>query len=449
MSGLPLVPALRTWSAAEPAEAATAGGPSEREVPVTWRVEPGDSALSDHSPEAYRLRSTGEEVVVTAATELGLRRARGILAQLGVGERAGGLSLGEGEWWPDYPVRGLVLDVGRRFVAPEYVRDLLRQLARFGLNTLLLHLNDNEITSLTHRPWEQAQRGFRLRSSDPAWARLASEQAYTRSDWDSFEGLAAELGIAIVPEFDTPAHSLALLEARPDLALDGGDMFDLAQPASTTFVCDLFDAFLDWFAGPAVHIGADEYAKDAEPHYRRHVREVTAHLRDRGRQVWWWGSLAGMGSAAEHYDTDTVVCAWNDEWYGLAEALADGFDVVNLHDGSLYVVPYAEGYYHRDGLDVADLYARWAPHVAGPEHSVSPLAPGLLGAMASVWNDTVDADYDEATMLDLIRPALPVIAQKCAGGAHPTWEELCRRAEDAAPVHAETAWGRGPIRMPS
>jgi hexosaminidase len=81
--------------------------------------------------------------------------------------------------WPDYPVRGFLLDVGRRFVPTATVLDLIHHIARFKLNTFILHLNDNEIVKDTGRSWDAAQHGFRLRSDNPDYAVFAARTVPT------------------------------------------------------------------------------------------------------------------------------------------------------------------------------------------------------------------------------------------------------------------------------
>lgn len=57
-----------------------------------------------------------------------------------------------------------------------------------------------------------------------------------------------------------------------------------------------------------------------------------------------------MHGSTDGYDRDVTICAWNNGWYGLADAHRDGFNFINAFDAELYLVPYAD-YYHGAGLD--------------------------------------------------------------------------------------------------
>lgn len=99
-----------------------------------------------------------------------------------------------------------MLDVGRRFFTPEFVRDYISMMSWYKLNEFQIHLNDNEI--YPSNGWENAYQGFRLVSEDPYFDGLAAEDgAYDREDWQSFEDTAAAHSVTIIPEIDVPAHS--------------------------------------------------------------------------------------------------------------------------------------------------------------------------------------------------------------------------------------------------
>lgn len=371
--------------------------------------------------EGYVLEIDGG-VKITARTVTGVYWGTRSLLQMLVSSVT--LPGGTAVDWPNYPVRGFMLDVGRRFARPEAVRDYIRMMSWFKLNTFMVHLNDNEITKDTKRSWDEAQQGFRL-ASDSAWiAGLASEDgAYSRSDWDSFEDLAERRHVQLVPELDVPAHSRAIIRWRPETGLRGGDsdMLDLAKPETTELVKSLFDEFVPWFRGPAVHFGADEYDKDHGGDYRAFFNTISAHLRSLGKGPVAWGSLSTMSGGAgapgpDGYNRDVVMCAWNNDWYSGQAAVADGYKVINTNDDLLYIVPFAD-YYHGAGLAAQALFESWEPHVFGAGQNLYPGHPQLLGAASAVWNDLVLKDYDEQVVYEMVQPAFGVLAHKMWAGA--------------------------------
>lgn len=419
-----------------PATNATAGEPASGDLVL--RVDPelkvGEGPAQD---EAYRLE-IGDTVIITGRSAVAVRW--GVVTALQLLEQDGTWPCGVAEDWPAYPVRGFMLDVARRFVSAAYLRDIVRFMSWFKLNTFIVHLNDNEITKDTGRAWEEAQHAFRLATVHPELADLAaSSGAYNRADWDALEDLASGCGVTLVPEIDAPAHSRSFIAKHPELGIDGGDsdMLDLSKPGTITFLKRLFSEFLPWFRGPAVHMGADEYRHDLPEQYRTYFNTIAAFLKDHGKQPVAWGSLATMAGDGERgigYDSDVIICSWNNEWYGPRQAVADGFRVINTNDEMLYVVPFAD-YYHGSHLNGPDLWESWEPHVFPDGQSLQPNHPQLLGAVSALWNDLVLLEYDELTMHRMIEPTFGLLAQKMWGSPEPglSYEQLMARVQSLAP----------------
>ncbi|WP_427017386.1 beta-N-acetylhexosaminidase [Pseudarthrobacter sp. P1] len=371
--------------------------------------------------EGYML-CIGETIEIRARTTTGIYWGTRSLLQLLL--RSHALPSGTVVDWPDYPVRGFMLDVGRRFAEPSFIRDYIRFMSWFKLNTFIIHLNDNEIVKDSKRSWNVAQQAFRLSTDNPKFAGLAAtDGAYTRADWDSFEDLAARHHVSLVPEIDAPAHARSFIRWKPDLGLDGGgsDMLDLSKPAATALIKAVFDEFTPWFQGTSVHFGADEYEKNHAESYRLFFNEISSHLRSLGKDPMAWGSLttmsAGAGPATEAgYSRDVVICSWNNDWYGPQAAVGDGYRVINTNDNLLYIVPFAD-YYHGEHLDGRALFEGWEPHVFGPDDALQPQHPQLLGAVSALWNDLVLRDYDEHTIHRMVEPTFGLLAQKMWTGS--------------------------------
>jgi len=360
--------------------------------------------------EGYALDVDPDVLTITAPTRTGVYYGtRSVLQVLVQDDARSAVPVGESLDWPDYETRGFMLDVGRRFFTPEFVRDYIAMMGWFKLNEFQIHLMDNEI-SPAGGDWSAAYDGFRLASDDPAFAGLAStDGAYDREDWQSFEDAAAAHGVQIVPEIEGPAHARSVIRWKPEVGLAGGnsDHLDLANPETTATMKAIYDEFVPWFEGPDVHMGVDEYF--ASPAlFREYFNTMAAHLRDLGKHPRAWGSFTQMHGSAAGYDRDVTINAWNNGWYSGASAVADGYDFINTNDATHYVVPFAD-YYHGNGLDDRWIYETWLPHVAG-DVTVAPGAP--QGAMFAVWNDLVHADYTEQDVHGLVELTFPAMAQK-------------------------------------
>lgn len=389
------------------------GAPSEGDLVLDY-----DEALT-HEPggelfrtEGYRLTVSDDGVRIAAPnTDGAFYGTRTVLQALLQSPGRAELPIGESIDWPNHEVRGFMLDVGRRFFTPEFVRDYITMMSWYKLNEFQIHLNDNEIA----RPaggWVDAYDGFRLQSDNPAFAGLASEDgAYDRADWQSFEDAAAAHAVTIIPEIDAPAHSRSFIRWKPEIGFNGGDSdhLDLSKPESTETIKAVFDEFTPWFEGPDVHMGTDEYPREGRDDYRTFFNTMAEHIRGLGKHPRAWGSMTVMHGSAAGYDRDVTINAWNNGWYGMASALADGYDFINTNDGDLYVVPFAN-YYHGNGLNNTSLYNSWLPNKLGSTEVVPAGTP--KGAMFAVWNDLVHREYTELDVHGLMRDSFPVIAQK-------------------------------------
>lgn len=367
--------------------------------------------------EGYSLTTDGTTGTsrISARTDTGVFWGTRTLLQILQG-RTGHTSIPVGSTtdWPNYALRGFMLDVGRRYFTPEFLRDYVAYMSWYKLNTFQVHLNDNEIQA-PGGDWSKAQSAFRLRSDNPRFTGLAAEDgSYSRADWDSIEDAAAAHHVTLVPEIDAPAHSRAFIKFDPSLGLNGGnsDHLDLTKPATTQFMKDVFSEFAPWFRGPSVHFGADEYPREYATEYVKYFNDLAAHVRSLGKHPSAWGSSTVMTGNADGYDRDVTINSWNNGWYGPNEAIRDGYDFINTNDGLLYIVPFA-GYYHGKGLDGPWLFANWDPRIFGAANQTVPEGnPHLLGGMSAVWNDLVHADYTAQDVHGLVEPTFGILAQK-------------------------------------
>jgi hypothetical protein len=360
--------------------------------------------------EGYVLGVEADRITITAPTSEGaFYGTRSLLQILLQSPERAHVPVGESVDWPDYAARGFMLDVGRRFFTPEFIRDYISMMSWFKMNELQIHLMDNEINP-AGGDWSTAQAGFRLKTDNPAFAGLAStDGAYDRADWQSFEEAAAAHAVQIIPEIEGPAHARSVIRWKPELGMNGGssDHLDLARPESTEVMKSIFTEFTPWFEGPDVHMGADEYY--ASPAlFRDYYNAISAHLRCLGKHPRAWGSFTRMQGNANGYDRDVTINTWSGDWYSIESAVADGYHFINTDGDTLYVVPFAS-YAHGDGLDNQSLYTSWLPNEAyGNE--VPAGAPE--GAMFAVWNDLVHAVYTQQDVHGLIEMSFPTIAQK-------------------------------------
>ncbi|MBX5458842.1 MAG: family 20 glycosylhydrolase [Thermogemmatispora sp.] len=361
-----------------------------------------------------------DSLTISAHSEMGVfYGTRTVLQMLMQDPLKSHLAHGIARDYPRYAVRGFMLDVGRRYFTPALLEDYVRLLSWFKMNEFQLHLNDNAPGAGERTDWRRQYAAFRLQSARfPGLA--ARDGAYSRADMASLQALAQTHAVTILPEIDTPAHDLALTQYRPDLASPRAskEFLNLANPATMGFVENLWSEFLPWFSSSQVHIGADEYALNDADRYRTFVNRLAAFLSSKGKTVRMWGSLSLMKSHVA-ISRNIVLDIWNNRWANPVQMVREGFQVINMNDNLLYIVPRA-GYYH-DYLDTKTLYTRWQPFIfdlSNPRLNLAPNDPHLLGAMFALWNDKLNVVSD-AQIDDRIEPAVRVLSQKLWSGVTP------------------------------
>ena len=351
---------------------------------------------------------------------------------------------------PDYPLRGLMMDCGRKYIPLDYLRRLVRTMAYYKMNTLEVHLNDNGFPAYFHENWDETYAAFRL-ESERFPGLTAEDGSYSKAEFRQFILDAAAMGVEIIPEIDAPAHSLAFAHYRPSLGSKefGMDHFDLSNPEVIPFMDSLYAEYLEGphpvFAGPRVHIGTDEYSNSRQETVEQ-FRAFTDHLihtvEGYGKQAALWGALThAKGETPVKVDDVMMFCWYN----GFAEPdsmRALGYQLVSIPDGLTYIVP-AAGYYY-DYLNVPHLYKNWTPAVIGnktfPERD-----PQIEGGMFAVWNDIVGNGIAVADIHHRVMPALQVIAEKTwAADTVRTCEEWRRLAAAVGEAPGINDLGRYP-----
>ena len=346
------------------------------------------------------------------ATERGANHAAQTLLQMG---RT--LSKGHISDRPDYPLRGMVLDCGRKYIPMDYLRRLVRTMAYYKMNTLEVHLNDQGFPPFFYDDWNQVYSAFRL-ESEVFPGLTAEDGSYTKDEFRQFILDAAAQGVEIIPEIDAPAHSLAFSRYRPSLGSKefGMDHLELTNPEVIPFIDSLYAEYLGGpnpvFACPRVHIGTDEYSNKKQEIVEL-FRGFTDHLihtvESYGKQAVLWGALTHAKGETPVKVDNVLMLAWYNGYAQPDSMHALGYQLVCIPDGSTYIVP-AAGYYY-DYLNIPHLYKNFTPaNIAGVRFKEGD--PQIQGGMFAVWNDIVGNGIAVADIHHRIMPALQVIAEK-------------------------------------
>lgn len=343
--------------------------------------------------EGYAIKIT-DRVAISAPTPTGLYWSTRTLLQLAEQNQERSLPQGTIRDYPDYPLRGFMIDCGRKFIPMAYLQDLVKIMAYYKMNTLQVHLNDNGFKQYFEHNWDKTYAAFRL-ESETYPGLTARDGSYSKKEFIDFQKQAASNFVEIIPEIDVPAHSLALTHYKPEIGSKeyGMDHLDLFKPETYEFVDALFKEYLEGdnpvFVGKRVHIGTDEYSnakKDVVEKFRAFTDHYIRFVEGFGKQAVVWGALSHAQGDTPVKSENVVMNAWYNGYADPATMIKDGYQLISIPDGLVYIVPKA-GYYY-DYLNEPYLYKEWTPAHIG-KAVFDEKHPSILGGMFAIWNDHV------------------------------------------------------------
>lgn len=395
---------------------------------VKGKAGKGDIILSlqkekdNPGPEGYRLNAD-KTISLTAATSQGVFWATRTFLQIMEQHKDGNFPRGTITDVPEYKLRGFMIDCGRKYIPMKYLRNLVKIMAYYKMNTLQVHLNDNGFAKYFAGDWNKTQAAFRL-ECDTYPGLTAKDGSYTKQEFIDFQKFAASLNVEIIPEIDVPAHSLAFTHYKPEIGSKeyGMDHLDLFNPATYTFLDGLFKEYIGGkspvFCGPRVHIGTDEYSntkKEVVEKFRAFTDRYIKYVESFGKQAVVWGALTHANGTTPVKSKNVLMNCWYNGYADPKEMKKQGYQLVSVPDGLVYIVP-AAGYYY-DYLNCKYLYEHWTPAVIGDE-KFEENDPSIEGGMFAVWNDHVGNGITVKDIHHRVYPALQTMAVKCWTGKY-------------------------------
>ncbi len=161
-----------------------------------------------------------------------------------------------------YAWRGLMIDVSRRWIPIQKIKEQVDIMSSYKMNVLHLHLSDNQ--------------SFRIESKTfPRLHELASRgEYYTQDDIRHLIQYAGERGVVIVPEFNMPGHATSWLLAYPGLGAKDtvytlrdsyGVFAEALNPLNDKvyeFLTSFFTEMASLFPSTHMHVGGNEVLPD-------------------------------------------------------------------------------------------------------------------------------------------------------------------------------------------
>ena len=394
-----------------PVASTSEGGDNAREIRLVLPPQGAvDESALDMSDEAYRLEVTSDLVTLSATTPRGLNWALATLRQL--------VTPGEDGGWvipavlvedvPRFPWRGLSMDVVRSFYTVDEVKTVVDLLATYKMNTLHLHLTDDQGWRL-EIPGREA-----LTEISGVTAGAGGDAGfYTVEEFADIQAYAAARGVTVVPEFDLPGHTNAATHVYGELTPSGEPTpaYDGAKvgfsklypdlPATEPFLRDVINSMAEQTVGPYIHIGGDEALEMDLGNYNELVTMAEKIARETGKRPVAWQEAAGAGLPG-----NMIYQFWDPRLTreDMAKAVSEGGQLLlspanHVYFDMQYDADTPHGQDWSGYVELRDSY-EWDPvtQVEGiPEEDV-------VGVEATVWTEYIHG-FDAMTYMLLPRLA--------------------------------------------
>ncbi len=321
---------------------------------------------------------------------------------------------------PRFVWRGLLLDVARHFMPPEFIRKLVDLMAMHKLNSLQLHLTDDQGWRLEIRKHPRLTEIGAVRKESPIKGdRTRGDGArygpffYTQAQIRDLVAYATSQHVTLVPEIEMPGHFLAALAAYPQLSCRGGpfevrttwgvepDILCAGNDDAVAFAQDVLAEVVELFPSRFIHIGGDEAPRDRwKTCPKCQARMKAEGLKSEAQLQTWFNQrieqfLARHGRRLIGWDEilegglthGAAVMSWRGTTGGLAAAQA-GHDVVMSPTSHCYF-DYAQARGPAEpecigGFIPLPVVYEFEPVPAGLHHTKHH---HILGAQGNLWTE--------------------------------------------------------------
>lgn len=380
-----------------------------------------DTSLKSINDEGYFLTINTNEIQIEAKTKAGLFYGVQSLLQLLPNEvyakkntslKGYVLRTMQIKDQPKYSWRGLMLDSGRQYQRPDFIKRLLDQMAMLKLNVFHWHLTEGQ-------GWRIEIKKYPKLTSIGSKVASGSQQQgyYSQEDIKDIINYAADRHIRVVPEIDLPGHSEAALSAYPKLSCFNeipksvmgfsSNLFCGGNPNTYSFIKDILDEVCELFPSKYIHLGGDEAPKknwdqcnkcqqkikdeelkDSHDLQLYFSAELANYLKTKNKKAIFWGDV--VYEKGHPLPDNSVIQWWNYRRHktkGLHNAIAQGHEVICNSNYYTYlnfpVSPWSK-YKTSRTFDTKDIYNLNPSHIDNPD----PLIKGMSAALWTDWHVT-------------------------------------------------------------
>lgn len=385
-------------------------------------------ASSDLGNEGYELKIDEKHIRITANKPNGIFYGIQTLRQL-IADKDDNAPSDEWEIatgtitdHPEYTWRGSMLDVARHFFAVEDVKRHIDLLSYYKINTLHLHLSDDQGWRIEIKSWPNL-------TAIGGQSQVGGGKGgfYTQEQYKEIVAYADSRFITIVPEIDLPGHINAALVSYPDELLPGSPIkleagekpkaiagqphygtevgfstLTLKKDLTFKFVNDVIREISAITPGPYFHVGGDEAAVTPKADYITFVNRFKEIVAANGKIMIGWEEIAQAD-----LDSNTITQYWHSSKYAQMAA-EKGSKIIFSPSKKVYLDMQYDST-SRIGLHWAAYIEVDSSYIWDPAKLVPNIGRDqILGVEAPLWTETVETMDD---IEYLVFPRLPGIAE--------------------------------------
>ena len=386
--------------------------------------------------EGYALEVSTKRIEIKAAKPAGFFYATQTLRQLLPAEIESSQKQEKADWFvpeisisdnPAFKWRGYMLDVSRHFFPKDDVLRMIDYLSIHKINTLHLHLLDDQGWRIEIRKYPKLTQvgAWRINREDKPWNSRPKQEAgekatlggfYTQADVREMVAYAQKRYINIVPEIEMPAHVTAALAAYPQYSCSGGpftvlpggvwpvtDIYCAGNDSTFLFLEDVLSEVIDLFPSKYIHIGGDEATKtewEKCPKCKKRIkteglknagelqsyfiRRIEKFINSKGRVLMGWDEILEGGLPPK-----ATVMSWRGTQGGI-DAAKQGHDVVMTPGQPCYFDHY-QGPKEEEPLAIGGFNPLNKVYEFNPvpKELDAEAAKHILGGQANLWTEYV------------------------------------------------------------
>lgn len=354
--------------------------------------------------------------------------------------------------FPRFKYRGMHVDPCRHFMPIEHIYKQVDWMSKFKLNTLHLHLTDDQLWTFEVKKYPLlTEIGTQRTDVDGS---VYKGGYYTQEELKQLVEYAALRGVTIIPEIEMPGHAMAALAAYPQFGCTGGPyqvrttwgveehLLCAGNDSVFQFIEDILTELTAIFPSEYIHIGGDEcptniwhscprcqarmQAEGLQTETELHgyfIRRAEQILHKLGRKMIGWDEILDGGVSS----TATVM-SWRGNKGGIKaanqgnQAIMTPWDICYFdhYQGSKLFEPMAQSGF----LPLRKVY-EWEPI---PDEITLNNRSKILGGQANLWSEYMPTPSHAEYM---IYPRLLAISEVLWSSSYRDYDNFTERLKDA------------------